>query len=244
MDIKSRFNKIKQLDKNTSRLVIAVSCIALSLLIVYFGVSLTSKGTFSAASTEVSNYVCSDGTLVTINNVHLCCPSGYNTANPVIDSDPLNSLTSNGYVCTNEAWVLGSYKHRVRDGVGYCGVSTNSSNPVALCEFQEDDMCFTPCAANTSVADLYSCSILLKDCTVNAGTTSDSLEASVSVLRNGAAANVKYYYNWHVNGMGGYGSGQVTHGGPNTIYSSRGIEARYSSAGDIFEVEAFVQIYE
>ena len=51
-----KFKVGEQLSSNTSSLIIIVSCISVLMLIAYFGVSLTSKGTFSADTCSFTFY--------------------------------------------------------------------------------------------------------------------------------------------------------------------------------------------
>ena len=110
---KSRYQTNEKLSSKTSSLLIVVSCISVLMLMIYFGVSITSKGTFSAATPT-----CPSGTSMVIDGSNkMCCDNSF----PSIASGTgvLSSIAHSGKVCTNSNFPSNGV-HDVFGGVGRC----------------------------------------------------------------------------------------------------------------------------
>ena len=110
--MKTRYNTREKLNSKTTPLLIIVSSISVLLLMIYFGVSLTSKGTFTLENNDVK-YYCSDGSIP--NNISTipsgrdgCCtdprlPSWELSTNRCVsDYYGTELLTNDGFYCITD----------------------------------------------------------------------------------------------------------------------------------------------
>lgn len=146
---KGRYKVSEQLSDKTSALIMIASGISVLLLMIYFGVSLTSKGTFSA-----SNLTCASGTIM---DGHICCQQGY--GNPVTVNTTgiivpiVSQLAVGGNVCTNNFYSTADVAY-ISNGVAYCVVSGSLWDTQEECESSngnyDNDVCHVPCAVSPS----------------------------------------------------------------------------------------------
>ena len=192
-----KFKVGEQLSSNTSSLIIIVSCISVLMLIAYFGVSLTSKGTFSAGTITNGNYVysCPSGVIQNIGSYYKCCPSDYPTLGAVSDGNSLYALNSDGYLCKNNNYVANA-SNFISDGgsLGYCLASGDYSNPVSgpvSCTSNGGIMVGTNCFFSCAVSPLGNAEYTINETTCESsqyGITIDTINNRVNLTRTTGCA--------------------------------------------------------
>ena len=129
---KGRYKVSEQLSDKTSALIMIASGISVLLLMIYFGMSLTSKGTFSADTLTDGNYIysCSSGVIQNIGSVYKCCPTDYPNLGAVTEGNSLYGLNDGGYLCKNNNYVANANNFISTEGtIGYCLASIDFTNP-------------------------------------------------------------------------------------------------------------------